>query len=115
MKGITVTLHVKTQKKVGSTLIFDGLNEPVMVDSTVTVNNVLVGEPSTDDVTTSISLYGKQIEYMLGLPKGDTHNWKDTEVEFFGRKLRTFGDVIEGIEANIPTPWHKKVRVERYE
>ena len=115
MKGINVTLHVKTQKVVGSTPIYDGLNEPVMVDSTITVSNVLVGEPSTDDVTTSISLYGKQIEYMLGLPKGDTHNWKDTEVEFFGRKFRTFGDVIEGIEENIPTPWHKKVRVERFE
>ena len=115
MKGITVTLHVKTQKKVGSTLIFDGLNEPVMVDNTVTVDNVLVGEPTTDDITSSISLYGKRIEYMLGLPKGDTHNWKDTEVEFFGRKFRTFGDTIEGIEENIPTPWHKKVRVERCE
>ena len=115
MIGTTVTLHVRTQKQVGSTLVFDALNNPVYVDSAVTVNNVLVGEPSTDDITSSISLYGKRIQYMLGLPKGDTHNWKDATVEIFGRTFRTFGDVIEGIEANVPTPWHKKVRVERCE
>ena len=52
---------------------------------------------------------------MLGLPKGDSHVWEDTEVEFFGKKFKTFGSTIEGIEANIPTPWHKKVRVAKYE
>ena len=115
MTGITVTLHVKTQKVVGSTPVFDAFNNPVYTDSTVTVNNVLVGQPTTDEVTTSIDLYGKKIEYMLGLPKGDTHVWEDTEVEFFGKKFKTFGSTIEGIEANIPTPWHKKVRVAKYE
>ena len=53
------------------------------------------------------------LEYMLGIPKGDTHNWEDTIVEFWGGRYRTFGMTIQGIEANIPTPWHKKVRVER--
>ncbi len=107
MRGVPVVLHVKTASGV------DGLNNPTYTDSTVTVNNVLVGEPSTDDITSSISLYGKQIAYMLGIPKGDTNNWEDTIVEIFGHSYRTFGFTIEGIEANIPTPWHKKVRVER--
>lgn len=109
MRGVTVTLYEKTQTGV------DGLNNPVYSVSPVQVENVLVGEPTTDDITSSISLYGKQIRYMLGLPKGDAHVWTDTEVEIFGEKFRTFGDVIQGIEANVPTPWHKKVRVERCE
>ena len=109
MKGVTVILHEKTQTGV------DGLNNPVYSVSSVPVENVLVGEPTTDDITSSISLYGKRIQYMLGLPKGDTHVWTDTEVEIFGETYRTFGDMIQGIEANVPTPWHKKVRVERYE
>ena len=108
MTGTTVLLHVKTQTGV------DALNNPVFSDTVVPVQNVLIGQPTTDDVLSSINLYGKKIEYMLGLPKGDAHNWEDTEVEFFGHKYRTFGFTIEGIEANIPTPWHKKVRVERY-
>ena len=115
MKGITVTLHVKTQKVIGSTPVFDAFNNPVYVDSVATVNNVLVGQPTTDEVTSSIDLYGKKIEYMLGIPKGDSHNWEDTEVEFFGNRYQTFGATIQGIEGNIPTPWHKKVRVCRYE
>lgn len=107
MVGATVKLHVKTLSG------YDTLNDPVYTDTSVTVDNVLIGQPSTEDITDSIQLYGKKIEYMLGIPKGDTHIWTDTEVEFFGKKYRTFGDTIEGIEANIPTPWHKKVRVER--
>lgn len=109
MRGVTVTLYEKTQTGV------DGLNNPVYSVSPVQVENVLVGEPTTDDITSSISLYGKQLRYMLGLPKGDAHVWTDTEVEIFGERFRTFGDVIQGIEANVPTPWHHKVRVERCE
>lgn len=115
MKGTDVVLHVKTQKVVGSTPVFDAFNNPVYVDSVATVKNVLIGQPTTDEVTQSVDLYGKKIEYMLGIPKGDTHNWEDTEVEFFGNTYRTFGSTIQGIEANIPTPWHKKVRVCKYE
>ena len=109
MKGVTVTLHVKTQTGV------DGMNNPVYAVSKVQVGNVLVGEPTTEEIDSSISLYGKQIRYMLGLPKGDTHVWTDTVVEIFGEEFQTFGDTIQGIEANVPTPWHKKVRVARYE
>ena len=109
MIGTTVVLQQRMPADV------DAMNNPVYTYTDVPVYNVLVGEPSTDDVTSSISLYGKKIVYMLGLPKGDTHDWTDTTVTIFGEKFRTFGDVIQGIEANIPTPWHKKVRVERYE
>lgn len=108
MKGITVKLHVKSI--VGK----DALNNPVYHDEVVDVPNVLIGLPETDDLVSSINLYGKRLAYVLGLPKGDDHEWVDTEVEFFGMKFRTFGDVVEGIEANVPGPWHKKVKVERF-
>ena len=109
MKGITVKLWERTQTGT------DAFNDPVYALTSTNVDNVLVGQPTTEKVTSSTDLYGKKIEYMLGIPKGDTHDWTDTAVEFFGRTYRTFGDVIEGIEANVPTPWHKKVRVCRYE
>lgn len=108
MIGTSVVLYEKTQTGV------DEFNNPVYSVTQTTVSNVLVGQPETDDITASIDLYGKQIVYMLGLPKGDTHNWTDTIVEIFGKPYRTFGDVIQGIEKNVPTPWHKKVRVERF-
>ena len=108
MTGITVILHEKTQTGT------DSFNNQVFSENTVSVENVLVGEPTADDVVSSTNMYGKQIIYMLGIPKGDTHNWENAEVEFFGNRYRTFGHLIQGIEANVPTKWHKKIRVERY-
>lgn len=109
MTGASVILHIRSQTGT------DGFNRPIYEDQRVTVDNVLIGQPDTDEISSSVELYGKQVLYMLGIPKGDTHNWEDTTVEFFGREWRTFGATIEGIEANIPTPWHRKVRVCRYE
>ena len=109
MIGVSVVLYEKTKTGV------DGMNNPVYSVTKTTVDNVLVGQPETDEINSSISLYGKKITYMLGLPKGDSHNWTDTTVEIFGEPFQTFGDVIQGIEANVPTPWHKKVRVMRCE
>lgn len=109
MTGTTVLLHVRTQSGV------DAYNDPVYTETTEAVANVLVGQPTTEEITSSIDLYGKRIEYMLGIPKGDTHDWEDTTVEIWGKPYRTFGATIQGIEANVPTPWHKKVRVARSE
>lgn len=108
--GMPVTLYVKTETG------RDALNNPVYELSPVTVENVLVGQPTTDEATDALNLYGKKLEYMLGVPKGDAHDWTDTQVEFFGKRFRTFGAPIQGIEANLPRqlPWHRKVRVERY-
>lgn len=114
MRGITVTLYEQTQTGT------DAFNAPVYAETAVTVDNVLVGEPSTDDITSATSLYGKRIEYMLGIPKGDAHDWTDKRVSWtdaYGKTItvKTFGVPITGIEANIPTRWHKKVRCEAYE
>ena len=109
MHGITVTLY---EPSAGTP---DAFNDAIVTYTAATVDNVLVGQPTTDEITSGIDLYGKKAEYMLGIPKGDTHTWEDAEVEFFGRRWKAFGMVIQGIEDNVPTPWHKKVRVARYE
>ena len=108
MKGISVVLYER--KLIG----YDSLNNPVYEEQPVVVEDVLVGQPSTDDLTSTINLYGKKLDYILGIPKGDKHNWLDARIDIFGKEFRSFGDVIEGIEANVPTRWHKKVRVQRY-
>lgn len=107
--GTAVQLGVKT--KTGE----DGFGAPIYETEFVTVENVLVGQPTADEVTSELALSGKTTEFMLGIPKGDTHEWEDIEVIIFGKKYRTAGGVIQGIEENVPGPWHKKVRVVRYE
>lgn len=111
IKGITVQLIKKTEGDP------DPIGNPTYTETKIQVNNVLVGEPTTDDITDSLQLYGKMIAYTLGIPKGDTNDWIDTEVELpapFEGKYRTFGYPTAGIEANIPLKWNKKVKVERY-
>ena len=110
IKGMTITLLSKVQ--IGT----DGFNQPIYeYGSGEDIENVLVGEPTADERTDELNLSGKHIAYVLGIPKGDTHNWEDQIVEFFGKRWMTIGFPIEGIEENIPTQWHKKVKVERYE
>lgn len=108
IKGIPVTLYVKTQTGT------DPFNRPIYEETAETIENVLVGEPSSEDVTNELNLSGKVISYVLAIPKGDTHDWENTFVEFFGKRYRTIGTPTQGIEENIPLAWNKKVRVERY-
>lgn len=109
LKGITVTLT----RVVSSTT--DAFGAPVNTIETVSVDNVLVGEPTTDDVVNDLNLYGKRLAYTLAIPKGDANSWEDTTVSFFGETFKTYGSVTQGIEDLIPLEWNKKVKVERIE
>lgn len=108
MKGMTIQLAVKTQTGT------DDFGAPVYTEELVEVNDVLVGQPTTDDVTNTLALYGKKIAYTLGIPKGDTHNWTDTDVIIWGERFRTIGYPVTGIQENIPLRWGQNVQVERY-
>lgn len=115
LQGIDVYLHTEVQTGT------DPFGKPIVEEELVKVSNVLVGEPSTDDIATSTQLYGKSIRYMLGIPKGDQHDWTNKKVSWtddYGNEqtVMTFGFPITGIEANIPPqiPWHMKVRCEKY-
>ena len=109
IKGTTIQILVKTQTGV------DPFGEPIYTPEYEDVNDVLVGQPTTDDIKQSIDLFGKKIEYMIGIPKGDTHNWVDADLIIFDQKFKTFGFPITGEQSNIPLMWGQNVRVGRYE
>ena len=112
MRGITVKLTEKTQSGT------DPFGMPKFTTAEVDVHDVLVGEPSTDDITNTITMYGKKVAYTLAIPKGDTHVWEDTTVTLpapFEGTYHTIGYPTAGIEANIPLRWNKKVHLERIE
>lgn len=109
MKGDTVKLVVKTQTGT------DPFGAPIYEESLVDVEDVLIGTPTSEDVLTTLSLHSKKVAYVLGIPKGDTHDWTDTDVEFYGMRFRTIGKPITGNQANIPLRWGQTIRVEAYE
>ena len=108
IQGISVTLTERTRTGVNE------INEPVYEETEVTVENVLVGSPKTDETNDALKLYGKTLAYMLHIPKGDTHNWENAVVTFYGRTFRTFGLPMTLIKENIPEaiPWNTRIQVE---
>ena len=108
MKTTTVKLVNKT--KVGE----DDFGNDIVTKTIVDVPGVLVGSPTQDDIVNALQLYGKKVSYVLGIPKGDSHNWTDAVVEIWGDRYRTIGFPITGESENIPLRWGQNVKVERY-
>lgn len=75
-----------------------------------TINDVLIGEPTSSAPTDQTD--GRLLGFTLGIPKGDTHDWSDRIVEFWGKRFRTLGYPQQGIEENIPLRWGKNIKVE---
>ena len=110
MRGITVTLYDRTQTGT------DALNRPEYKETAVQVDNVLVAPTSVVEVLDKNNLDGRRGDYVMAIPKGDTHDWTSgKKVNFLGKDWRIIDMPEEGIEWLIPLAWNKKVRVERYE
>ena len=110
MKGVSVILKSKTQ--IGE----DAFGQPIYTETDVVVDDVLIGEPDTDDIQKITVRYGKAIAYTLAIPKGDTNTWYKCKVVLpspWNETLNVIGDAIMGIEENIPLRWNKKVHLER--
>lgn len=111
IRGETVVLIEKTQTGV------DPMGTPIYEETEAVVDDVCVGSPAADPVTETNDLDGKRCAFVLGIPKGDTHNWSDTVVYIRGEKYKTYGPPLIQTEANVPAriPWNTQIKVEHYE
>lgn len=109
IEGISVTLYTRTATT------YDAANEPVYTEKAVTVDDVLVAPVNGNEIVDSERLHGRSAVYQLAIPKGDINVWEDCRVSFWGEDYQVIGKPIQGIEANIPLRWNKKVTVARYE
>ncbi len=106
LKGIDVILLERTPTGT------DPFGKTTYVETGVTVENVLIAPVDGQEVVDTLDLTGRKAVYQLAVPKGDTHNWENRRVQFFGQTWRTIGKPIRGIEELIPGPWNMKVKVE---
>ena len=90
--GETVSLLVKTETTQ------DEFGAPIYSEEWVDVEGVLCGNVTSEDDITDVDLQGKQIAYKLCIPKGDTHDWDNTDVMIRGKRFRTVGITKEFIE-----------------
>lgn len=107
MKTITVQLAVKTSNTT------DPFGMPIETEELVDIAGCLVGQPSADEILQAHEMYGKKIDFVVGVPKGDTHSWIDTDVIIWGDRYHTVGYPETGIQENIPLKWGKNVKVTR--
>ena len=107
IKGVTVTLVSKVQTGT------DSIGNAVYSETREQIDNVLIGQPSTQEILDMNQLYGRKLSYVLAIPKGDTHEWANQKVVFFDQTFNVIGEPTQGIEAMIPLAWNKKVMVER--
>lgn len=111
IKGIPITLYetVVTGQ--------DAFGADIEEEVPVTINNVVIGQPSSEDIISEINVSGKHVAYNLALPANDTHEWENKTVEFYGRKWRTIGIPTQFIDGFMGAgwPWNKQIRVEKYE
>lgn len=108
LTGRSIILYDKVKAGV------DDFNRPIYTEMPVTVENVLIGMPTTQEVIDTLNLTGKRAAYTLGIPKGDTHTWTDRKVEFFGEVFHTIAYPSKGQDELIPLYWGQNVMVERY-
>lgn len=81
----------------------------------ISIDNVVIGSPTFDAAVNEMQLYGKKLTYILGIPKGDNHDWKDKDVLIRGERFRTYGFPLTQTASNVPGKWNTQVKVERYE
>lgn len=109
IRGETVILLEPTQTGL------DPFGAPIVSEQEIQVANVVIGTPSTDAVVEDLRLYGKRLLFVLGIPKGDAHQWQDRIVIIRGQKFKTYGFPLLQTAANVPGPWNLQVKVEAYE
>lgn len=107
----------------GETVILLADGEPVVdafghvtyEEVSIPVEDVIVGSPSFEASVSELNLTGKRLAFILGIPKGDEHDWKDKVVLIRGERFRTYGFPLTQTEANVPGRHNTQVKVERYE
>lgn len=108
IQGTTVTLYERVQTGV------DAFNRPIFQDVPDQVEGVLVAPAAAEDIATALQLDGKHLVYELYIPRGDRRAWEDRRVDFFGQSFRIYGPVQEYIDENVPGPWNKRAKVEKF-
>lgn len=62
------------------------------------MEDVLVAPASTTEVLDMLNITGKKAVYNIAIPKGDTHDWQDCRVDFFGTSWRVIGFPQQGMK-----------------
>lgn len=111
LRGETVTV-------LRPSIAYDERMDPVTTWEPETVDNVLFGRPTTEDVDGAMRAYGVHVQYALGIPKGYTESLRGCKVirERDSGMEHPPEYVVAGDPAPLPpelcpTPWNREALV----
>ena len=108
------TISLIPQINVGGAV--DDFGDPIMTDGEpVSVENVLISPVTSSEVLDTLNLSGRKAVCQLAIPKGDSNEWEDQFVVFWGHRWKAVGFVTQCEDHLTPLSWNKKVMVERYD
>lgn len=106
--GETVLIELKEEGPA------DAIGDPTVTTSTITVDNVIVGPGSTNNLTDSIRPDGVIADYTLHLPKGyETYDLSGLRVQVRGKWFDVIGNPGYYTPDNAPGNWDYPVEVKR--
>ena len=106
ISGQTVTLYERTESGA------DDFGAPLFTETPVEIADVIVSPASGPEIVDTMNLYGKKAVLSLHIPKGDTHAWRNCNVDIGGTMYHVIGEPIEYMEHMVPLDWNKTVQVE---
>lgn len=109
LRGVPVQLREKVNNGT------DSIGEPIYTyNPVVTIGNILIAPATITEIQDALQLHGKKIVYNIAIPKVDNHNWEGAIVTYNGNDYICV-NIQSGIDYLVPTQWHKKGQLIRYE
>lgn len=105
------TISVKLHEKVLDGA--DGFGVPTYTTHTEVINQCLVAIGQHGQLTNNNTIQVALDTFTIAIPKGDTHEWRNSIVEFnlggVDYRCKTNGDYLLGYEDAMPLMWHKQI------
>ena len=101
MRGITIVLYKKEQIGV------DAFNRPIYEKKREEIADVLIAPAQEQEILDTLNLTGRKAVYTLAIPKGDTHEWENSDRNA-GSGARSSDPASVEQESESGMLWHRK-------
>lgn len=99
----------ETVEVISKTIAYDDDMDETISSSSVMVQNVLFGQPSTADVISADREHGLTVQYVCAFPKEFVGSLRGCAVKRTnGEIYKVIGDP-KPLDYNCPTPWNREV------
>lgn len=109
LKDFTITVKLYEKVEIGT----DDFGVPTYSTFIEEIDHCLVAIGQHGQMTDNTNIQVALDTFTIAIPKGDTHDWRNSIVEFnlggVDFRCKTYGDYLLGYEDAMPLMWHKQI------